>query len=285
MNEQERRAELAQFLRIRRERISPDQVGFPAGKHRRTPGLRREELAIAAGVGMTWYTWLEQGRDITVSAPVLESLARVLQLDADERAHLFILAREQLPATPFPWEQTVEPALQLILDTMGVYPAYVLSPRSDFIAWNQAACQVYADFSTMSLRERNFLWFLFTNRQYRTQLINWEAEAHRALALFRASTQRYIGEAWVTEIVTDLQHVSSEFREWWPLHDVQAVHKGEKQLHHPLVGLLLMQVTTFQLPDHPSLRMIVDTPISGTDTLAKLTTLSQSGSGLQSLNL
>ena len=126
MNEQERRLELARFLRIRRERISPHHVGFPVGKHRRTPGLRREELAMAAGVGTTWYTWLEQGRAITVSAPVLESLARVLQLDADERAHLFILAREQLPATPLPWEQTVDPALQLILETMGVYPAYVL---------------------------------------------------------------------------------------------------------------------------------------------------------------
>ena len=285
MKEQERRSELAHFLRICRERISPDKGGFPVGKRRRTPGLRREELAMAAGVGTTWYTWLEQGRDITVSTPVLESLARVLQLDADERAHLFILAREQLPATPFPWEQTVDPALQLILETMGVYPAYVLSPRSDFIAWNQAACHVYADFNMMSPRERNFLWFLFTDRRYRTQLINWEAEAHRALALFRANSQRYIGEAWLTEIVTDIQHVSPEFREWWPHHDVQAVHKGQKQLHHPLVGLLLMQVTTFQLADHPSLRMIVDTPISGTDTLAKLTTLSQSRSGLQSLNV
>ncbi len=285
MNEQERRSELAQFLRNRRGRISPHQVGFPVGKRRRTPGLRREELAMAAGVGTTWYTWLEQGRDITVSAPVLESLARVLQLDADERAHLFILAREQLPATPFPSEQTVDPALQLILETMGVYPAYVLNPRSDFIAWNQAACQVYADFSMMSLRERNFLWFLFTDRQYRAQVVDWETEAQRALALFRASSQRYIGEAWLTEIVTDLQHVSPEFREWWPRHDVQAAHKGQKQIHHPLVGLLFMQTTVFQLADHPSLRMVVDTPISGTDTLTKLTTLSQSRSGLQSLNV
>ena len=285
MKEQERRTELAQFLRVCRERVSPDTVGLPMGKRRRTPGLRREELAIVAGVGTTWYTWLEQGRAITVSVPILESLARVLQLDADERAHLFILAREQLPVIPLPWEQTVDPALHLILETMGVYPAYVLSPRSDFIAWNQAACHVYTDFSRMSPQERNFLWFLFTDRRYRTQLLNWEEEAHRALALFRASTQRYIGEAWLTELVTALQGVSPEFREWWPRHDVQAVHKGQKQLHHPLVGVLLMQVTTFQLADQPSLRMIVDTPLSGTDTLAKLVTLSQSGPALRSPNV
>src|SRR5215831_13698534 len=122
MNEQERRSDLAQFLRTRRERISPDQVGLPVGKRRRTPGLRREELALLAGVGATWYTWLEQGRDITVSVPVLESLARVLQLDADERAHLFILARQQLTADPPPLTQTIDSALQLILDTMGIYP-------------------------------------------------------------------------------------------------------------------------------------------------------------------
>jgi transcriptional regulator with XRE-family HTH domain len=105
MHDKERRAQLAQFLRTRRERIAPQQVGLPPGTRRRTPGLRREELALLAGVGATWYTWLEQGRAIIVSRQVLESLARVLQLDADERAHLFILAREQLPADPLPLTQ------------------------------------------------------------------------------------------------------------------------------------------------------------------------------------
>jgi transcriptional regulator with XRE-family HTH domain len=283
MNEQGRRSELARFLRTRRERISPSQVGLPVGKRRRTPGLRREELAVVAGVGTTWYAWLEQGRDITVSAPVLESLARTLQLDADERAHLFILAREQLPATPFPAEDTVDPALQLILETMGVYPAYVVCPSWHISAWNQAACQVYADFSTMSPRERNFLWFLFTDQRLRTRLVNWEGEAQHAQALFRASTQRYIGEAWLTEMVTDLEQVSPEFREWWPRYDVQGCNTGQVHLNHPLAGLLSMQATPFQLTGHPGLQMIVDTPVSGTDTLAKLTALSESGSRLLSL--
>jgi transcriptional regulator with XRE-family HTH domain len=273
MNEQERRSELAQFLRSRRERISPDQVGLPVGKRRRTPGLRREELAQIAGVGATWYTWLEQGRDITVSVPVLESLARALQLGEDERAHLFILAREQLPATPFPAEDKVDPALQLILDTMGIYPAYVICPSWHIIAWNQAACQVYSDFSMLSLRERNLLWRIFTNRRLRTLFVDWEGEAQRALASFRISTQRYIGEAWLTEMVTDLKEVSPEFREWWPRYDIQRCNMSEKYLNHPHVGLLNLQTTSFQLADHPSLQMIVYTPVPGTDTQAKLTAL------------
>ncbi|GCE29526.1 transcriptional regulator [Dictyobacter alpinus] len=278
MDEQERRAALAQFLRTRRERISPQQVGLPVGKRRRTPGLRREELATIAGVGETWYTWLEQGRDITVSAPILESLANVLALDADERAHLFILARKQIPATSIPAEQAVDPALQFILDALGVTPAYILNPRSDFVVWNQAACDVYTDFSALLPQERNFIWFLFTDQRYRAQLIDWEEEAQRALALFRASTQRYIGEAWLTKIITDLERVSPEFCEWWPHYDVQAVHNEPKQIRHPLVGLLLMQPTIFYLADHPSLRMVVDTPMAGTNTLTKLMTLAASRS-------
>jgi transcriptional regulator with XRE-family HTH domain len=282
MNEQERRTALAQFLRTRRERVSPDEFGLPMSKRRRTPGLRREELALLAGVGITWYTWLEQGRDITVSAPILESLARVLRLNADERAHLFLLAREQLPAEPIPATETVAPALQLILDSMGVYPAYVICPRWDIIAWNQAAALLYRNFSTMSERERNLLWFFFTDQQQRSQIVNWEEQARHAVALFRASTQRAIGEVWLTELVTDLMKASPEFREWWSRYDIQAMLPCEMQLDHPLVGLLHLQVTSFQLTDHSDLRMIVHTPAPGTETLEKLTMLAASGAKQQS---
>jgi transcriptional regulator with XRE-family HTH domain len=275
MNEKARRAELAQFLRTRRERISPQHVGLPPGTRRRTPGLRREELALLAGVGATWYTWLEQGRAITVSGQVLESLARVLQLDADERTHLFILARDQLPADPLPLTQTVDSALQLILDTMGIYPAWVLSPRWDIIAWNQAACRMFADFSTMTSRERHLLWFLFIDPRHRAMAVDWEREAQRFLALFRASTQRYVGEAWLTELVNDLKQVSPSFREWWSRYDVQGVQTEHKHLIHPLVGLLILQAKTFQVADHPDLQMIVYTPVSGTGTAARLAVLSE----------
>lgn len=276
MNDKERRAELAQFLRTRRERIVPQQVGLPTGTRRRTKGLRREELALLAGVGATWYTWLEQGRAISVSGQTLESLARVLQLDADERAHLFILARGQVPADPLPFIQTIDPALQLILNTMGIYPALVLSSRWDAIAWNQATCRMFADFSVLTARERNLLWFLFTDPQHRAMAVDWEREARRFLALFRASTQRYVGEPWLTKLVNDLKQVSSDFREWWPRHDIQGVQTDHKYLVHPLVGLLVLQAKTFQVADHPGLQMIVYTPVSGTDTEAKLVHLCQS---------
>jgi transcriptional regulator with XRE-family HTH domain len=275
MHDKERRAELSQFLRTRRERITPQHVGLPPGTRRRTPGLRREELALLAGVGATWYTWLEQGRAISVSGQVLESLARVLQLDTDERAHLFILARGQLPADPLPLTQTIDPVLQLILDAMGIYPALVFSPRWDIIAWNQAACRVLVDFSAMTSRQRHILWLLFTDPRYRAMFVDWEEEAQRFLALFRASTQRYIGEAWLTGLVNDLKQVSPAFREWWSRHDVQEFQTEYKQLIHPIVGLLVLQAKTFQLADHPDLRMMIYTPVSGTDTVARLAALSE----------
>jgi transcriptional regulator with XRE-family HTH domain len=281
MNEKERRKALAQFLRTRREHMSPSQVGLPVGTRRRTPGLRREELALIAGVGTDWYTRLEQGRDITVSAQILESLAHALQLNPDERTHLFVLARKQLPVDPLPLTQSVDPALQLVLERMGTYPAAVVSPRWDMIAWNQATCQVYADFSTMSARERNVLWFLFTDPRQRTQWVNWEEEAQSKLAFFRASTQRYIGEAWLTELVNDLTDVSPEFREWWPRHEVQGTHVGPVQFNHPLVGLLIFQIMIFHVADYPDLQMIVSTPVPGTETASKLTALSAPDSKLQ----
>lgn len=143
-----------------------------------------------------------------VSAQVLESLARVLHLDREERNHLFMLAHEHLPADTSPPVAVISPQLQFILDTMGICPAYVIGPRWDILAWNQAMCHVYTDFNVMSARERNVLWYLFTNPQARTLLVDWQGDAQRALALFRASTGRYVGESWFTTLVKDLKQIS-----------------------------------------------------------------------------
>jgi transcriptional regulator with XRE-family HTH domain len=275
MNDQERRRELAQFLRTRRERLSPEAVGLPAGSRRRTPGLRREELALLAGIGVTWYTRLEQGRDITVSPQVLESLARVFALDDAERNHLFVLAREQLPADPAPFTDIISPALQCILDTMGIYPAYVTNPRWDIVAWNQAARLVYTDFGELPPHERNILRFLFTNPLQRVLLANWEKEARGMLALFRASTERYVGEPWFKALVADLEQTSPEFRAWWPRHDIQAAHAGPKELKHPIVGRLVLQSNTFQAVDAPDLRMVIYTPLPEANTAEKLAQLAE----------
>ncbi len=275
MSDHERRRELAQFLRTRRERLSPEAVGLPSGARRRTPGLRREELALVAGIGVTWYTRLEQGRDITVSPQVLESLARVFDLDSAERNHLFVLAREQLPADPSPLTGIISPALQCILDTMGIYPAYVANQRWDIVAWNQAMCRVYKDFGALAIHERNILRFMFTNSIQRVLLVDWEKEAQGMLALFRASTERYVGEAWFKALVADLEQISPEFRVWWALHDIQAAHAGPKELNHPLVGRLVLQSSTFEVVDAPDLRMIIYTPLPEANTAKKLAQLAE----------
>jgi len=272
-NDQERHRELAQFLRTRRERLSPVAMGLPTDSRRRTPGLRREELASMAGVGVTWYTRLEQGRNITVSAQVLESLARVFNLDMAERNHLFILARRQLPVDSSPLTNIINPELQCILNSMGNYPAYVTNPCWDIVAWNQAMCRVYTDFGLLPIHERNILQFMFTNPLSRTLLINWEREAQRVLTLFRASTERYIGEPWFIALQENLQQMSPEFCAWWPRHDIQATHAGVKELNHPLVGELVLQASTFQIIDALDLRMVIYTPLSEAGTVKKLAQL------------
>lgn len=273
MNDRDRRSELAQFLRTRRERISPEAVGLAGGSRRRTPGLRREELAGLAGIGVTWYTSLEQGRAITVSTQVLESLAKVLDLTAAERNHLFLLAHEQQPADPYPVTTAASPALQRILDSMGTCPAYVANPRWDLVAWNQAMVRVYTDFSTLPLRERNILRLTFTHPFRRMLLPNWERAAQGLLALFRASTERYVGEPWRKALIAELELASPEFCAWWPQYAIQATHTGQKELNHPLVGRLVLQPTTFQVADAPDLRMIIYTPLAEANTAKKLAQL------------
>lgn len=271
MNDQERRKELAHFLRTRRERMSPEAVGLSGGSRRRTPGLRREELALLASIGVTWYTSLEQGRAITVSTQVLESLAKVLKLNADERNHLFLLARQQQPADPYPFTTAVSPALQYILENMGTSPAYIANPRWDLLAWNQAMTCIYqTDFGALPVRERNILRLVFTSPSQHMLLANWEKAAQGLLAQFRASTERYVGEPWRSTLVAELEQASPQFRAWWPRYDIQVTHTEKKELHHPLVGRLVLQPTTFQVTDAPDLRMVIYTPLAEANTAQKL---------------
>lgn len=274
MNDQERRKELAHFLRTRRERLSPEAVGLPGGSRRRTPGLRREELAAVAGIGLTWYISLEQGRAITVSPQVLESLARVLDLNAVERNHLFLLARQHQPIDPSPFTTTVSPVLQHILENMGISPAYIANPGFDLLAWNRAMeCVYQTDFGALPVRERNILRLMFTSPFQRALLANWEQAAQSLLAQFRARTECYVGAFWREALVAELAQISPQFRAWWPQHGLQATHTEKKELHHPLVGRLVLQPATFQVVDAPDLRMIVYTPLAEANTAQKLAQL------------
>ncbi len=175
--------ELGDFLRTRRARLAPDDVGLPRGTRRKTPGLRRTEVAQLVGVSVDWYTWLEQGRPITPSTQVLERLVQALRLDANERNHLFLLAHQQPPPALVPETEVVSPALQHFLDEFGTRPAFVSGRRWDVLAWNDAGCAVFRDFRRASTsRERNTIWGVFTNPLARQFIVDWEDDARQLLA-------------------------------------------------------------------------------------------------------
>ncbi len=256
----EPRSELAHFLRTRRSHLSPAEVGLPRTARRKTAGLRREEVAQLAGVGVTWYTWLEQGRDIHVSIQVLESLAHTLRLTPAETAHLFLLAGQASPAYPLPQQEYVSPFLYRFLEHMGSNPAYIMGRRWDVLAWNRAACQVFADFAAMPVEERNIVHLLFIDEAYRRRYGDWEGIAQRVLAQFRASSSQYRNDASFGVLITELQQRSPEFACWWSQHEVQGRQNGRKELIHPQVGSLILEHSTFQIDGSPGLKMVVYLP-------------------------
>lgn len=226
---QRTRGELAAFLRTRREGLTPADVGLPSGPRRRTPGLRREEVAALAGVGLTWYTWLEQGRDIGVSAAFLDNLARVLKLDAAERRHLFLLAHERPPAEPGKTWCEVPPLVVRLMHDLAPHLAYVLNLRWDILAFNAPADRFFG-FGAHPPQRRNLLWLLFTDPELRQRLNDWESQAPLMLSSFRRDFARATQEADIHELVDELEGVSPEFKAWWRRHDVHAPCGGVRKL-------------------------------------------------------
>lgn len=269
MNEQQRRAELADFLQTRRARLEPAQVGLPKGSRRRVPGLRREEVAELAGIGVTWYTWLEQARPVNVSLQTLEQIAQALQLDSQEREHLFLLAGQSPPLAVSSGE-LVTASMQQVLDSLEPNPAYITCPRWDLLAWNRAACLVFSGFDRKPLAERNLLWLAFTDQAMRQLFINWAGFARCLLLHFRADYGRSTGDLRWAELIAALQKVSPEFRSWWSCHDVARPLDWQKELDHPVVGKLLLNSSTFGVHPTGNLRLIVYTPVAETDTASKL---------------
>lgn len=274
-NDTKRRAELADFLRTRRARLRPERFGVSTLGRRRTPGLRREEVAQLAGVGVSWYTWLEQGRDITVSDQVIERLAETFQLEREERRHLFVLARGMVPVADESSEiDPLPPGLQAVLDALGTNPAYLIDQRFNLVAWNESACRVFGDFSLLSEKERNRIWHMFVHPSSRQLFVDWEQAAQHAVMYFRSIYDRYIGDAWFEQFLTDVQQKSPEFRTMWSQHNVQAScdFYQEKELNHPQVGRLFLASTVLIVPVDPPLQMVTFTPYSQ-DTVTKLETL------------
>ncbi len=270
MDETKRRQELADFLKTRRARIKPAEVGLSDGIRRRTPGLRREEVAQLGSIGVTWYTWLEQGRDIQVSGQVLESIARVLRLTTDERKHLFYLANQPLFDKPSSLHEVVSPALQTLIDNLGACPAQIIGLRMDILAWNKAACATFYDCFKIPVEQRNRIWIMFSDPNVRRTLVDWEGHAQRVLAEFRAVCDYHAGDPWFMQLVDNLKHISPEFRQWWSRHDVQGRPAGRKEYNHPIVGRLVLHHTMLQVVDNPNLKIVVYTPLPEADTEQKL---------------
>jgi transcriptional regulator with XRE-family HTH domain len=274
MDKGKRLKELSNFLKICRGRVAPEQVGLASGVRRRTPGLRREEVSQLAGVGVTWYTWIEQGRDVQVSAQVLEGIARALKLTVDERNHLFLLADQPPPIDSSPPQEIVSPLLLQALERFGANPAYITGQRWDLLAWNQAACAVFGDFESLPFQERNILWFVFMNENLRQILVDWEAHARLVLAQFRANYSRFVGDPLFAELINDLEVASPEFRLWWIKHDILGRTDGRKEIDHLLVGRLVLNYVVFKVADSPNLEVVMYLPLPESDTALKLQQLS-----------
>ncbi|WP_236790239.1 helix-turn-helix transcriptional regulator [Amycolatopsis sp. GM8] len=236
-----RRRELAGFLRSRRERITPEQVGLPVFGRRRTPGLRREEVAQLAGVGVTWYTWLEQGRDINASEQVLQAVADTLRLDPYERAHLFTLAGA--PEPPMDREcKAVTPAIHAMLAKLEPYPAAVYNARTDILAYNRVFNWLL-DVDDLPFEERNSLLQCFTNPGWRARMQDWDTAVPRSVAQLRAMMAEHVGEPAWKQLVKRLRRESAEFATLWNRHDVEPMVNHAKRILHPEAGLLSFENT------------------------------------------
>jgi transcriptional regulator with XRE-family HTH domain len=268
-----RRAELADFLRKRRESITPEEVGLPDGGRRRTPGLRREEVAMLSGVGTTWYTWLEQGRDVRASLEVLEAIARALNLTPAERTHLILLGRgEDPPPCKSPAER-VSPTLRRLIENLGPNPAFVLGRRWDYLAWNTAACALFGDFDGIPRAARNHVWLTFIDPSRREMFSDWEKSARLLVAKFRADSARYLGDPEFEELIGALRHSSPEFCRAWKRHEVSGGGEGRKEVRHPVEGLMVFEHAVLKPQQAPDQRLVLYSPRPEHDTPEKLARL------------
>ncbi|ANP52999.1 transcriptional regulator with XRE-family HTH domain [Streptomyces griseochromogenes] len=254
--EPDRRHELGVFLRSRRERITPEEVGLPQTGRRRTPGLRREELALLTGISATWYTYLEQGRDIRASDQVLDALASVLKLDRHERGHLFRLAGHAPPAdveepTPLSAEAAAVPHL------LTSHPAYIISGHYDVLSCNRAAEELFPDLTAATNRPANFARWVFLEPSAREVLVDWEPEARGLLARLRTLAGRHLGDPRYTRLIDELNAGSPEVRAWWPRYDIQARHSGRKRLRRPGRGVVDYAYTAFHLAEQPDQTLVI----------------------------
>ncbi|WP_316779178.1 helix-turn-helix domain-containing protein [Streptomyces sasae] len=254
----DRRAELSEFLRSRRARLLPSDVGLPDfGRHRRVPGLRREELAQLAGVSVAYYTRLEQGNGRNVSAEVLDSIARALRLTDAEHAHLIHLAKgkqhkKKASARP----QQVRASLGQLLEAMDGVPAYIVGRRAEILAWNRMAAAVFGDWAELPVTERNWARLTFLRPDYRDLFADWEQKAIDIVCQLRMDAGCYPDDPRLSALVGELSVKSEEFRRLWATHDVKEKSYGLKRMHHPLVGELSLSYESFRMSGDPDQALV-----------------------------
>ncbi|MEU5368814.1 helix-turn-helix transcriptional regulator [Streptomyces sp. NPDC005951] len=277
----DRRAELSEFLRTRRAKLQPQDVGLPEfGRARRVPGLRREELAQLAGVSVAYYTRLEQGNGRNVSAEVLDAIARALRLTDAEHAHLTHLARparhkkKRRPARV----QRVRTGLLYLLDSMEGIPAYVTGARSDILAWNAMAAAVFGDWGALPPGERNWARLVFLSPGYRDLFVNWDSKASDMVSYLRLYAGCHPDDPDLSALVGELSVKSDEFRRLWATHNVKEKGHGVKLVRHPLAGDLTLSYETLNLPDDEEQHLVTYHAEPGSESAQALRLLASWGS-------
>jgi transcriptional regulator with XRE-family HTH domain len=255
---------LGAYLRDRRTRLDPAAFGF-AAERRRTPGLRREEVAQRANISATWYTWLEQGRGGAPSADVLDRIARALMLTDVEREHLFLLGLGRPPEVRYQRSEGVTPRLQRVLDALEPSPALIRTATWDIVAWNRASTVMLTDYGAMPPEERNVLRFIFLDPRVRAAQYDWESMARFVVGAFRVDAARAGAAAEVEPLVDELCRLSPEFKAMWRDNDVRTHGEGVKQMRHPVLGPLAFEYSVFAVDGRPDLSMVVYNPVHAVD--------------------
>jgi transcriptional regulator with XRE-family HTH domain len=255
---------LGTYLKDRRAKLDPAALGFPPGR-RRTPGLRREEVAQRANISSTWYTWLEQGRGGAPSADVLERIARALMLTDVEREHLFLLGLGRPPEVRYNRKEGVTPRLQHVLDALNPTPAVIRTATWDVVAWNWAATLLLADYGSLPPEQRNVLRHIFLNPRARTVQYDWESVARFVVGAFRADVARVGATAKVAPLVDELCRLSPEFEAIWRDNDVSTHGEVVKHIHHPTLGPFAFEYSSFAVDGRSDLSMVVYNPATPAD--------------------
>ncbi|WAH55111.1 helix-turn-helix transcriptional regulator [Pseudomonas silvicola] len=255
---------LGTYLKDCRARLDPASFGFTPGR-RRTPGLRREEVAQRANISATWYTWLEQGRGGAPSAQVLDRIAQSLLMTAPEREHLYMLAFGHPPEVVYHAPEGVTPRLQRLLDTLAFSPALIKTATWDVLAWNRAAAVVFTDYSLLPAKERNILRLMFCHSEARARQDDWQGMARFIVAAFRADAIRAGAASEVGQLADELCERSPEFAAFWGDNDVRVHGEGTKRLHHATQGIIELEYSGFAVDGRPDLGMIVYNPVGPAD--------------------